>query len=860
MELLERAEALGTLTELLSESASGGRIALLPGEAGAGKSAVVTAFARGLGPRATVLWGACDPLLTPRALGPLHDIAHQLGGAFADRLAAGRREALFAALIDALAGPRQRPRTVVVMEDLHWADEATLDLLTFLGRRLARCRALVVLTYRDDELAPDGPLHAVLAGLPRAGTRRLPLPPLSTAAVTELAHRAGRPAAEVERVTGGNPLLVTEVLAAAEPGVPPTVQDLVRARLARLSPAARAVAGLVSVVPSRAESALLAPGDVEAVEECLAQGVLVAVADAVAFRHELLRRAVEEGLSPPRRAAAHARVLAALADRPDVDPARLVHHAHHAGDPAAVLRWAPVAARRAAAVGAHRQAAAHYAAALAPAVDLPAADRAELLEAYSFSGYLAGLTGEAFDARRRALALRELDGDPDRIGANLRWLSRLAWWTGRTAEARSAAARAVEVLRAAPAGRQLAMAYSNVSQLHMLANEDAEAIDWGGRALALSRRLGDRETETHALVNVGSARLQRGDPGGADDLERAHELAVAAGLADHAARALVNLASLAVEWAEFDSAAAVLERALRFTTERDLDGYARHLLGHRASVRLARGDWAGAGSDAQRALAGPEQPGASLVRALVVLGRLQARRGDPAALPTLRSAARRAAETGELQFVGPSAAALAEYHWLAGDPAAAVAAADQGFGLAVRSGNPWYAGELGYWRWRAGERGAGPELAAAPYRLLIAGDWAGAAAEWAARGCPYSRAEALGCGDAAAAGEALRIMDGLGARRSARRLRADLRARGIVGVPRGPRPPAAANPFGLTARQLEVAALLADGLSNTAIATRLSLSAKTVEHHVSAVLAKLGVPNRGQAAAAVRRSGAVPPT
>jgi DNA-binding CsgD family transcriptional regulator len=245
---------------------------------------------------------------------------------------------------------------------------------------------------------------------------------------------------------------------------------------------------------------------------------------------------------------------------------------------------------------------------------------------------------------------------------------------------------------------------------------------------------------------------------------------------------------------------------------------------------------------------------------MLVLGRLRSRCGDGHALALLEEAARRAYDAGELQFIGPAAAALAEHYWLDGDPARAAAEARRGFGLAVQIGQPWYAGELAYWLWRAAELTHVPERAAPPYRLLIGGDWAGAAAQWGARGCPYARAEALACGDPQAAREALRVMDRLGAARAARRVRAQLRERGVARVPRGPRPPTAANPPGLTARQLEVVALLADGLSNAEIAARLSVSARTVDHHVSAVLGKLRVATRGQAAAAARRLGLVPPT
>jgi DNA-binding CsgD family transcriptional regulator/tetratricopeptide (TPR) repeat protein len=856
MDLLERGGALADLESLLADTAGGGRIAVVSGEAGAGKSSLAGAFADAVAGRAQVLWGACDPLLTPRVLGPLHDIARQTGGALRERIAEGERGAVFEALLDTLDGPRQLRRPVVIMEDLHWADEATLDLVAFLGRRLALCRVLLILTYRDDEIGPDHQLRTVLAGLPRPLVRRLPLAPLSVTAVDELARRAGRPPSSVYAVTGGNPLLVTEVLAAADAGVPATVRDLVLSRLAALSPEARDAAGFVSVVPSQAEPALLTPRGA-GVEECLAGGLLSATTEGIAFRHELLRRAVEEALSPVRRAALHADVLALLAARPGVDPARLVHHAHHAGDAAAVLHWAPIAARRAAEARANRQAVAHYELALRHAAGIPATQRADLLEAYAFAAYLAGQTDDAREVRQQALALREAQGDTVRVGENLRWLSRLNWWRGHTAQARVAGERAVEVLESVPPGPQLAMAYSNLSQLHMLAGEGT-AIEWGERAIDLARHFGDLDTEVHALVNVGSAWMEQDPDAGGAELERVHTLAAAAGLDDHATRALANKACQAVEWCDLDAAADVLARVLDFAEARDLDGYVRHLLGYRAAMLLAAGDWTGASADAEAAMAGPSRPGPTRCTAQVALGRLRSRRGEPDAAEILHEAAPPAYEADEMQFVGPVATGLAEHYWIAGDPARSAAEARRGYALALSVGHPWFTGQLAYWQWRAGEPVEVPGRIALPYRLLLEGDWRGAAAEWARRGCRYARAEALGCGDDEAVGEALRIVDRLGAMGTAKRLRAELRDRGAK-VPRGPRPSTAADPTGLTARQREVLTLLAEGLSNAEIAKRLTLSAKTVDHHVSAVLGKLGVPSRGQAAAAARRLGLLVP-
>ncbi|SDK81485.1 AAA ATPase domain-containing protein [Nonomuraea jiangxiensis] len=227
MELWERSATLELLEGLLVESTRSGRVAVVAGEAGIGKSVLVTEFARRCGAKARVLWGGCDRLVTPRALGPLHDIGRQSGGVLAERLRAGAaQEEIFAASLEELSGTRGRSHPVVVVEDAHWADEATLDWLVWLGRRIGRLPALLVVTYRDDEVGAEHPIRGALAALPSALVRRVRLRPLSHGCVAEQAGRAGRDPAMVYRLTGGNPLLVTELLGGEGPAVPSTVQDL----------------------------------------------------------------------------------------------------------------------------------------------------------------------------------------------------------------------------------------------------------------------------------------------------------------------------------------------------------------------------------------------------------------------------------------------------------------------------------------------------------------------------------------------------------------------------------------------------------------------------------------------------------
>ena len=490
MELWERSEALKRIDALLRESANGGRIGLVAGEAGIGKSTLINEFARRCGPRARVLWGACDRLVTPRALGPLHDIGRQLGGQLAALLrAAAPQEQIFSAFLDDLSGPSSRLPTVLVVEDAHWGDEATLDWLSFLGRRIDRLSALLIITYRDDEVGPGHPLRGVLAALPSALVRRVPLEPLSRECVSEQARRAGRLPESVFQMAGGNPLLVTELLKAENGRVPGAVQDLILDRIRALPPPARDLAQLLAVVPTRADPPLIS-GATEQVDLCIAAGVLVPDGDGVSFRHELFRSAVEDSLSPLRRAELHRRVLRVLATVPNTDPGRLVHHALLAHDHEAVLRYGQIAGATAARQGAHREAARHYKAAAAYSSSLPEADRALLLERYAAEAHSTGANEEALAARQEALAIRERLGQAEAIAENLRWISQLAWWTGRVTQMRESADRALEVLDGLPPSQALAMAYVAQAQLHFRRSSLAESAAWAERARQLADAVG----------------------------------------------------------------------------------------------------------------------------------------------------------------------------------------------------------------------------------------------------------------------------------------------------------------------------------------------------------------------------------
>ena len=443
-------------------------------------------------------------------------------------------------------------------------------------------------------------------------------------------------------------------------------------------------------------------------------------------------------------------------------------------------------------------------------------------------------------------------------GASLRWLSRLLWWTGQGEEAAVAGERAIALLETLPPGSELAMALSGQAQLAMTADRGVEAIALGTRAIELARKLGDRATLAHALTNVGTVRVGRAEhEHGREQLEEAFELAVAAGEHDHAARALVNLTTATLLRRPDDArAGADLERGLAFAREHDLEGYEQYLLGVRANLRLLHGAWPAAESDARASLGLGDQFVVSVCPALVALGQLQSRRAEPDAGATLDDAWRHAVNTGELQRLAPAAAARAEHAWLTGDLERTAAIARETYGLAVARGDVWARAQLAFWLWRADALEDPPLDAPTPHARSIAGDWRGAAEQWDALGFPYEAADARSdSDDEAALLDALATFDRLGAVAAARRLRRRLRAGGMRRVPRGPRPASRAAPAGLTPRQLDVLRLIAGGATNAEIAERLVISPKTADHHVSAVLSKLGVHSRRDVAAAAERLG-----
>ncbi len=590
-----------------------------------------------------------------------------------------------------------------------------------------------------------------------------------------------------------------------------------------------------------------------ALDDCLASGILRLEEDAVAFRHELARLAVEDSINTHRRVGLHRSVLSALRDLPGnrPDPARLAHHAEAAGDAAAVLELAPAAAEQAASVGAQREAVAQYARALRFADYLGEAAQGQLFDRYAYACYLIGGFEAAISAERSAVECFRRAGDSRSEGDALRSLSRLLRYVGRTDEAMEVGRSAVAILESRPPGRELALAYANLSHLYQHLEDPEETIAWATRAIAL----GGVEAEVYALTNIANAKLLAGWADG-QELERAIELALEAGLDEHAGRALIGSFWWSPRGRRYGDVDTRLDRTLEFCTERGLELWRLFTFACRSRVQLDRGLWSEAADAAGVVLRDPRSAPVPRVVALSVAGLVRARRGDPEAWPLLDEAWALAEPTGELQRVEPAAAARAEAAWLEGRSDAVADATEEALELAVRRRAPWIVGELACWRHRSGVRQELPLEVPAPWAAELAGDLRRAAECWAKLDAPYEAALVLAGADEddllLRALDALRSMD---ARPAAAIVNRRLRERGVRGLPRGPRGSTRSNPANLTARELEVLVLLSQNLANGEIADHLVLSRRTVEHHVSAILRKLCVRTRAQAAAKAARLG-----
>jgi len=851
--LLERDAALGAWQAAWQALDRGdGHCVVVSGEAGVGKTSLIAAVQAQHGARTRWLSSRCDALHTPRPLGPLADLGTAFPPAMLEALHAARTyNGLFPSLLQWLR--QQRPGVVLVIEDLHWADEATLDCIRYLARRLSKAPFVLVLSLRAERLDTDPPLRQTLAALDPKATTRIELEPLSPTATAALARHHGRDAQGVYALTAGNPFFVRQWLAAPPGALPASLRDAVVAQLMLLSDAARRALDLVACSPGGLELEhlqALDPAGLQALQQPNASTLLHTRLPFTALRHELARRVIEDSLPAVRRWDLHRRLLQRLheqGDRPGL-LARKVHHAAAAGLSNEVWQMAPRAALAAEAAGANRAAARLLQLALEHGGDASATARAALLDSLALKLHAVQAYADSQAARHQAIELLRQCGDE--AGA-ARHRAMMALQLAQGPQAMAHATEAVALLDRQGSAEQRAIAHSALAILLANAGRASEALEHAQAASAHAEASGDSDCRVQAGSIAASVELSVApSPAAYERLGRRIADAMAMNQPNRAGVPMVNLASVALAHGEHARVLAITESGIAYCAERDLDMVMANLVVRRALALGECARWEDLLNTLQPLEGMPAPPTRQLKSAELLRDRVRGLQGAPVDAPTWRAHVL-AVKQGQSDLIPAFAyIAAAEAAWLREERDECCRLALEG--LAETEG-PWLRSQLRKWlRLAGGGLPPEPEPLSAPAEAAEAGDWQRAHALWLDLGCPFEAALALAGGDTPAQQQALTALRALGAEGAARVLRRQLQAAGLQRVARGPYGHARRDPLGLSQRERQTAELLAEGLSNPQIANRLHRSERTVEHHVSAVLAKLGLTSRSEVAAKLR--------
>ena len=861
--LLERDEALGTIFKCVTKAGSGiGSVVLVSGEAGVGKSTMIMEFARRHPNLAQILVGYCDASNTPLPLGPLSDFAENLGPELLQMMRSGEAtSALFPAVIKRIHD--SKVPVVIIIEDLHWADSATLDLVRYLGRRVVAARFVLILSFRNDDVGIDHPLTTVLGDLPASSVSRIALEPLSEKAVAQISGTEGKSLSKLYDLTDGNPLFLTELLAHGQPDgpLPASIRDAVWARLSRISDVERQALYNLSIMPAPIEpelSVALVDGSPIEIANLVRHGFLRKLSNGnLMFRHELARLATLEAIEPARRRELHALAENALARMRSADIAgiltRRVHHADGAGNANKILELAPLAAAEARRLGAHEQAAALLGLALTQVYLATPEQAAQLYEDWSYEvGLSKNIGDDVIAARQKAVELWQQLGRPEKVSKNYRWLWRLHWYRGEAEKAQEYIEKAEAVLAGCEPGPDLAMAYSVRSQTMMLRDENAAAIEWGQKAISLAQQLGDKESLTHALNNVGTAMLAICNLDGKAYLEESLNIALANGFHEQAARAYTNFSEAALNNREFALAERLFNEGIAFDIRHDLDAWTHYLSGGLARLRVEQGRFGEADIICTGILKLERLTLIMKLPAKIALGFARIRLGASDGEMLLQQSLEDGLATSEPQYILPCYLGLAEAAWLAGDELRARRQLEKVIALGGNLTDYRYLGEVQVWSKRLGlpfEQKNLPNEISKPYAAELLGETAAAAKAWDVIGSPYQAAMSLAHShDVSALAEALQRFEKIGAKAASNFIRRRVKLLGLTGVlpkpARGPYRAARQHPLGLTEKEVRVLALLSEGMGNHQIAAQLNRSPRTIEHHVAAVLAKLNASNR----------------
>lgn len=856
MELVEREEFLSLMHVEFEKVMSGeGHCLLVGGEAGFGKTSLVRAFCKMIKEKCSIYEGTCDALFAPRPLGPVFDIIMQMHGLdWENTVSISDRSSLFGRFHFELTNREET--TIIIIEDIHWADEATLDFIKFFARRITRLRCLFILTYRDDEIHMHHPLRTVLGQLPHDSFTNLQLTPLSREVVEKLSLNRGYNGEEVYSISGGNPFYVNEILASYSTGIPVNIRDSILSTFNRLDEKSKKFWEILSVLPTGFDLSHLekmGPGYNDAIQNCLEMKIMLVKDGLISFKHELYRRTIENSLSPLTRIALNKLILDLFMEsfEHNMEFERIVHHAKNSNENEIVVKYAPLAAKQAAIVGAHVEASRLY---LTAIEFYNGADKDVLLkfyEEYAYECYLTNQIREAIIYTTKALGIWTEKNNIEKRGNCLRFLSRLWWFNGNRKKSEDFANEAIEVLKDQPSSRTKAMAFSNMSQLKMLSDNRAECITWGEKAIAIAKEFEDLYIMAHALNNIGTVKMRdlSTKQRGIELLQQSLKIALENTFHDDVARAYTNLISNSVRMNDYAFANEVMEKGIQYCDERDLDSYTTYLLEDKARLKLETGNWDEAFNIAEKLVGVEDQLPVVKVDSLVVLAIIKMRRGDAddEIRPLLQEAKSIALETMEQQRIIPLMIACLEYEWITGKSFLENNELALAEDMNNSSGNIYEKNEFAFWVLKARKHTLQVSEYFEGFKVDNRENAVKAAAIWKQIGRPYYQALALFEGNDSDKRTAIEIIKNLGAEAVYEKMKFEMRTFGIKNIPRGIRKSTKSNPANLTLRELDVLQLLKDGFQNKEIAAKLFISPKTVDHHISSILFKLDVNTRTKA-------------
>ncbi len=864
MQLVEREGFLALLASEFRQLARGeGRSVFLSGEAGMGKTSLVKTFCEEHSADCKIYKGFCDALFSPRLLAPLYDVILQVEPNLLNNdPGIEHRAELFSGFFRELKS--QKGKVIILFEDIHWADEATLDFIKFFARRISQLPCLLILTYRDDEIYAGHSLRNLIGQLARDSFTRIRLTPLSRKAVDAMATEKGYSGEDVYTISGGNPFYVNEILSSYSPGVPDNIRDSVIAVYNRQEERTKEIWEILSVVPDRFEIKYLekmAPFYAAAIDRCLETRILLMEDGYIFFKHELFRRTIEAFLSPLKRVSLNKKILELFLENfeQNKEIERIIHHAKnaHLGD--LVVQYAPIGALKAATLGAHIEASKLYFAAIEYYKGKERNLLIELYELYAYECYLTNQIKEAIVYTEKAMALLTEKDEKEKIGNCMRFLSRLSWLDGNRKNAERFSEQAIEVLDRQPSSPAKAMAYSNMSQLKMLSDQSAECIRWGEKAITMAVEISDEATLSHALNNVGTMLMLAPASGqkGIGLLQQSLEIALKNSFHDHAARAYTNMGSIAVKIKNFPLAKKILDEGIQYCEERDLDSWRSNTLSLKANLNLDTGDWNKAYGIAESLLKNENPVPPFAIDAYVVTATIKMRRGDHDPLPLLRKAETMAFGTREMQRIIPTLVALLEYEWLKGEMFIKTEDLERTVAMFERSINHIENSEFAYWLYKARKQKLPLKDLYEGYDVSDITRALKAATLWGKLGSPYQQALCLFEGTETDKRQSIRIIHELGANAVSEKLKLEMRMAGIRKIPRGIRETTRANPYFLTSRELDVLKFLKEGMHNKEIASELYISARTVDHHISSLFFKLNVNSRIRAVDEAVRLGII---